>query len=456
MVAELQPLKALPAPRPSIAYRRPLADLWLRPWFDRLSLRFLRRTFFPLSRAWAAAEAAEGDPDSFHTLLGRRLPDDRGLARALALTADQALAWRQAERRWSYLLFGGRAPAPEVLVEAERRRAAAAQDFMAARRFFSGWRRQLPAAQWAVAGPAEVQALHGARLADPAGAYPEPAVPAITRSAAIPAAWGTLSWLRFDSPVLGDQVTVRMQEPPRAGAETPTLILLHGIGMEDEMWRCRADSLDPLLAAGWRILRPEGPWHGRRRPFGFYGGEPVLARGLEGFLTLLQAWVAETAVALDWARRQGGPVALAGISLGSLTAQLYASAASRWSAGAVPDALFLIATCCQVKGAAYDGALARALGLPQRLAEAGWDEAALDPWIALVEPQACAVPSGRTVLLLGRADRVTPFAGGCLLAERWQVPPENLFIRRQGHFSVSLGLSADPAPLRRLAEVVGR
>jgi hypothetical protein len=60
----------------------------------------------------------------------------------------------------------------------------------------------------------------------------------------------------------------------------------------------------------------------------------------------------------------------------------------------------------------------------------------------------------RTVMVLGRADNVTPFAGGLALARQWQVPTENLFLRRQGHFTVALGLWRDAAPLRRLVDLL--
>lgn len=53
-------------------------------------------------------------------------------------------------------------------------------------------------------------------------------------------------------------------------------------------------------------------------------------------------------------------------------------------------------------------------------------------------------------MLLGAADDLTPYAGGLALARRWGVSSENLFRRRQGHFSVSLGLARDAAPLARI------
>jgi hypothetical protein len=68
----------------------------------------------------------------------------------------------------------------------------------------------------------------------------------------------------------------------------------------------------------------------------------------------------------------------------------------------------------------------------------------------LVEPGAEPVVGGeRIVALLGTVDNVTPFAGGEELVRDWAVPEDNLFLRPQGHFSASLGLARDGAPIER-------
>src|SRR3546814_2104258 len=77
------------------------------------------------------------------------------------------------------------------------------------------------------------------------------------------------------------------------------------------------DIAPALTRKGLRVIRPEGPWHGRRRMPGCFGGEPAMAQGPLGLLKLFAAWGAEVAVLIDWARRKGsGPVALGGVSLG--------------------------------------------------------------------------------------------------------------------------------------------
>ena len=442
------------APCPFL-FRRPLADLWLRPWFDWLGLRFVSRFYFPVSRGWASAAEPGCTVEAFraaHALPGAAAP---ALAPALERVARASERYAARHWRWQQAFFGPEDLAPAALAAIECERSEAAHAFMALRQLFGRWRRRLPAAAWSIAGPDEVHRRHGHRLAQPERAYAVPASGEILRSRSAPAAWGSVGWLSFVSPVLADRVTARVEEPAAPRQDRPTLILLHGIAMEDEMWRPRPDPFGRLRAAGWRIVKPEGPWHGRRRLSGTYGGEPVMARGLEGFLTLFEAWVAETALLIAWARRQGGPVVLAGISLGALTAQLLASEARRWPAELSPDALLLIGTSASMPRAAYDGALAKALEMPRRLTEAGWEREQLEPWLTLLEPAECALPPERIVLLLGNRDRVTPFDSGLLLATRWQVPPQNIFRPRQGHFSVALGLTAFPAPLDRLRQVVG-
>ena len=44
-------------------------------------------------------------------------------------------------------------------------------------------------------------------------------------------------------------------------------------------------------------------------------------------------------------------------------------------------------------------------------------------------------------MLLGWHDELMPIEQGLALADRWQVPEENLSVTEQGHFSASLGLS---------------
>jgi hypothetical protein len=186
-----------------------------------------------------------------------------------------------------------------------------------------------------------------------------------------------------------------------------------------------------------------------------------MAQGPLGFLKLFSAWGAEVAVLIDWARRRNGeggsaPVVLGGVSLGALTSQLVAVAAKDWPAALRPDALILIACSENLKDVAFNGSLASLIGLPARLAAQGWTEADIARYLPLMEPRgAPVVPPEKIVMVLGEADDLTPFEGGLALARRWQVPPANLFLRRQGHFSVAFDLARRPQPLDRLVEILG-
>ena len=60
----------------------------------------------------------------------------------------------------------------------------------------------------------------------------------------------------------------------------------------------------------------------------------------------------------------------------------------------------------------------------------------------------------RIVMVLGSRDTLTPYRGGAALAERWEVPPENMFVRPQGHFTTHLAAFNDAAPMHRLAQIV--
>ena len=241
--------------------------------------------------------------------------------------------------------------------------------------------------------------------------------------------------------------------------DPPTLVFPHGICQEREFWDFSPDPVASLVAAGVRLVLPEAPYHGRRRLAGCYGGEPFLARAPLGGLDFCQAAVAEVARLLAWARETtAGPVALGGVSLGAITAQLAASAARHWPEEMRPDALLLLTTSGDMSGMMLEGGLSQALGLPTRLREADWTRETLGPWLSLVEPgDAPGLAPEQVVMVLGEADTITPYGGGLALAERWGVPQANRFISPRGHFTAYFGVAGEPAPLRHFLEVlVGR
>lgn len=457
---DAEPL-TLPAGAGVSAWRALAARGMLWPWMDSLALRLIVGLHLPLSRAWAAALASEGDPAAFWEGLGQAAPEAGaardGVGSAVVAVLRRAAAYREAEAAWQAAFFGPHRVAPGHLAAVQARRVAAAEALMLTRGRFLRLhlRRRLPPLRWQIATPEEVEACQGRRLADPGRAFPALAAAEVIQSQASEGRRGDLSWLRFPAP-LGDTAWARVTTPGGI-ADPPTLIFLHGITIETEMWRDTLDPVAPLTREGIRVIRPEGPWHGRRRLPGFYGGEPVLGRGPLGLLELFQNWVAETSAWIAWARRTSrGPVAVGGISLGALTSQLVLTAARSWPEAQRPDAALLMAGSGDLLATGYEGALPAALDLRPRLAEAGWDAAGIAPWLDLLEPRGRPLLAPeRIFMLIGQADEVAPAETALALARRWALPEANVLLRRhQGHFTLDLGVTTDPEPLLALARLL--
>jgi hypothetical protein len=434
-----------------------LANLVMRPWFDRVALHGIAHWLFPLSRAWAEAADASEPGELAAAIGGVRLPL-RQLERAWRATRRQRQRYQEAAAVWESAFFGPGNPAAETLVEAERCRADAAQAFMAARANFVPFHlvRRLPPIRWSVARPATVEARHGRRLAEPSSAFPARSPDSIEVSRTAPSGDAEIGWIRFETQVGGAPDTAWARViTPRGVKDPPTLVFLHGIAMEPEFLPGDHGIAESMVALGCRVIRAEGPTHGRRRHDRYFGGEPIMAAGPLGMLDLFEAWVGEAAALVAWARRTScGSVALGGLSLGALTAQLAGCAAASWPEEARPDALLLVATSGDVIEVGSGGSLGRALGVPAQLAASGWTPEALACWRPLLEPSVSAVDPARIVMVLGAADDLTPYRGGDALATRWKVPRENVFARAQGHFSVALDLPRRSAPLRRVVEIV--
>ena len=444
--------------------RSPLGGLVARPWFDHAALAFLSGWFFPLSRLWAAARAAEGSIERYRVELPVPLAPrlERALAGRLARFERARAQARASGRAWEDAFFGPAAPAPEALTAAERRRLADRHAYNALRRLFAPFAAQGRAApiRWRIPAPAEVEALYGGVLGDPACAFavPDP-MPPVRISHAFPAAPGRRDyWLRFPSPSarMADDAIARVYEPAGA-ADPPTLIFGHGIGVEFDHWRGVADEVEALVAMGLRVLRPEAPWHGRRLPPGRYGGEQFVATAPCGAFDHFTAAAREWAVLIDWCRQAGrGPVAIGGSSLGAMTAQIVADRARRWPERLRPDAMFLVTHCRRIEEA-MRGRLAGAWGIAEATMAGGWTPELAHRFTPLLDPvDGTAVAPENIVTVLGAYDSVTPYAGARALIDRWGVPPANRFIWRRGHFSVPLTMLRNPAPLARFREVMAR
>ncbi|HEX5476486.1 MAG TPA: hypothetical protein VFX09_01380 [Burkholderiales bacterium] len=465
MSARAEPHSRLEDPAGGWLFHNPFVSFWLRPWLDRAALRAISGVYLPLSRAWAAAVASQGDAKQFWAELPAQ-PGARDAPPPLEEVVRRHRRYGETERAWENGFFGAVAAEPAQLVSLEAQRRLAAKQRMRSYAAFLplALRGRLPKVKWDIRSPQAVAASHAGRLGSREQAFPAPVLPAVVRSHAVAGPLGDQFWLRFASPALkargeegpNAEAWAHVYEPDIPASDRPTLISLHGICMEPEYWPDAQDLLPALSGQGVRVIRAEAPWHARRRIEGHYSGEPILARGPLGLLGLLEAWIPEIAVLITWARNSAsGPVAIGGLSLGALTSQVALTAAAHWPAEMRPDAALLIATSGDLLDIVERGSLAAGIGLPAQLSAAGWTTAELTRWLTLATPVGePALPAERIVMVLGSADSVTPFAGGQALAGRWRLPPENLFTSTRGHFSAALAAVTDDAPLRRLLRIL--
>jgi len=443
-------------------FRRNLAGYALAwPWFDGLGAWMLRRLYFPASRLWAAAELADGSAERFWEAVPmRRRLEHSGRLEAVLARCDRAQARARAlEAEWQRVFFGAEESTPNYRSAVEAARLGSRHAYNAARRLFLFLLdRHVPRARRETATPAEVAAIYGDARRDlaPFAAAPDP-MPAIEVSRAIPGLAGADYWLRFRSPSsrLGDMVYARVHEPHGA-ADAPTVIFGHGICVEFDHWRGLIDEADTLCKAGFRVIRPEAPWHGRRAPAGYFGGERLIATYPAGLLDALLGALQEWAVLADWSRKTSrGALAFGGTSLGAQMAQLAADRAREWPQRLRPDGLFLITHCGRMAEAAQRGEMAKIVGGAEEAERKGWTLEEVDSYAAILDPRPQpAVAPDRIVTVLGRRDVVTPFASALSLIDGWQVPGENRFVWDRGHFSIPMALIRNTTPIARFREAM--
>jgi hypothetical protein len=450
-----------PGPRrglkgPARVFAGPVGAVLARPWLDRVLMRALRGAYFPLSRAWGAAEASEGDPERFWADLGvpRRL-DHRDAWIGRLARFEQARATSEAvAQAWQEAFFGTAEPSAVRLQAMEAARMDCAQAYGATRRLFvSTLGARVPSVRTMIPTPEEVEAA-----IEPDSLFRAPATfGRVRESRRVAGAVGTDHWLFFDSPSarVGGIATARVHTPDGV-SDPPTVILGHGVCVEFDQWQGLIDESIALVRRGIRVIRPEAPWHGRRRPRGYFGGERMIAAFPLGALDLFSASVGEWAVLADWAiRTSRGPLAFGGSSLGALTSQLAASAAHDWPDAIRPRALFLVTHSDQMSVAMTTGPLSTMWVDPSAAAEKGWTEETARRALEPLEPsRPPVVRPERIVSVLGAQDVITPFTTGRALVERWRVPPENVFISNRGHFTIPMSLMRDPRPVDRFAAII--
>lgn len=444
--------------------RRAVAGTLLaRPWFDRIALSGLKHVMFPASRLWAAAQLADGDLEQFLQAVPMAAPknDPYRLTRSLAAIAQTRVAAEAMDAEWQRVFFGDRAT-----TALHRRATEAARLDLRHANHASRWplrarlRADVPRARLAIETPEAVAAIYGGgratfnRLASPPERMPE-----VEQSRSFPTPLGVDYWLRFGSPSarLGDTVYARVHEPIDS-TNAPTIIFGHGICVEFDQWKGLLDECRALVQRGFRVIRPEAPWHGRRAPVGYFGGERTIGAFPMGLLDSFAGALQEWAVLTDWVRqRSAAPVVYGGSSLGAMTAQLAAVRAGDGPARLRPDALFLVTHTGDMAAAVMDGALSTLWAKPADIEQAGWTRESARDFLSLINPEeAMPLPGHRIVSILGRRDKILPFESGRLLVQRWKVPAANGFIWDRGHFSVPTTLIRSTAPLDRLAQVVGK
>jgi hypothetical protein len=428
-----------------------------RPWLDWVILHLVTRLYMPLSRAWAAALDAGSSVERFRLEIGCDLPERAVPKRAFAKVAALKAAYEAADATWLAAFFGKADPGPAALRDAERRWRRASDRLMNARWLFLPLvlRHKLPAARFRIPTIDEVEATYGPVRSDPDKAFALPGrLPAVERSHAIEHGWGREYWLRFASPGPDRDTAWAHVYEPLAAENAASLIYGHGLSVELEAYDGMVDGLAGLVGRGIRVIRLEAPWHVRRRPAGWYGGERFVATQPLGALELLPTAAREMGILAGWCRQQGrGRVAIGGISMGALTAQLAAMRARAWPERHRPDVLFLVTTSDNVAALAFESGISRGVALPEALHAGGWNEANLNAFGAIIDPGLMApLLPANIVMVLGRFDAVTPCRRGASLAEHWNLPGRNLFLYDRGHFTVPIGMFRDRAPLERLVE----
>jgi len=454
--------QALPAEKGAINWMRgPLGGLFTSPWFDRLSTVLLRRLYLPLSRLWAMADIAAGSTAKFLEVSGYQLSAAqlKRLDRVLYEFEASRAAVTAIDKAWDEAFFSQNETVASELVSLEqaRKNTHQAHNYLRRRlRFLLSFKP--PTSCYQIPTQESVESIYGDIRKSPNDYFAPPSeMPPIEESRRLKASDGHHFWIRFPSPSkrTNDTVYARVHEPFNV-KNPPTIIYGHGICVEFDYLNGLIDEVDTLCRMGFRVVRPEAPFHGRRRPQGYYGGEFISATSPIGVLDTFTAAITERAVLMDWCRRTSdGPVTMGGSSLGALIAQLLAGQCLNWPEALRPDALLLLMHCAKLEDALIHGSIAKLFGALEAKHEKGWSVANVSDYFRAISPaKEIAVSPGNIVSVLGRYDEATPYAGGLDLIEQWNIPATNQFLWPQGHFSLPIAMTRNHAPLRRFDEVV--
>jgi len=440
----------------------PLGGLIARPWLDTLVLYFLKHWFFPLSRLWAAARAAEGDPQKFIEQVPLQQPNTserRAITAALHQFERARLKAFSIDQLWRDSFFGAQAVAEERLPIIEEMRLDFRTDYNMTRRKFRRLRRLVKTSvRMNPPTPDDVAMQFGENGGKLSGYFDLPETfPEVVVSRSIPTSAGKDYWLRFPSPDphMDDMVYARVHEPA-AVKNPPTLIFGHGMGVEFDHYHLLLDEIGPLTKLGIRVIRPEAPWHGRRVLPGHYGGEQFLSNLPISIFNFVSAQHKEWSTIIDWCRNNSsGPVAIGGSSLGAQSAKAIAMSAINWPEQQRPDALLLITHNMHMYEAALEGVLSDIWNLGDAMRAAGWHHESEKSWLQRIDPPRPVAISGKNIVsVLGTEDNVTLITSALAQMDHWNIPAENRFCYKRGHFSVPLGMLNNDEPLQRFATVL--
>jgi hypothetical protein len=446
-----------------VLFRSPLGALLAKPWVDEAGLFGLKRWYFPLSRLWAAANAAGDDTGRFRDEIGAPVAawPETYLRSVLARNATRKADADAARRAWEISLFDG---GPDDCLRLDRRRRAAATRHLATRASFYPllFPTRPPSARWEIDQPMAVERDLGSALARPDSLYDVAIdIGTITVSQPVMKAGLRQYWLRALTPAPrlhrrpgSETLYARVVEP--ADPACPTLIFGSGLCLEFELLTVTRDPGARLADLGWRVVEPISPYHGLRAMPGRYGGEPFFAAGPTSSIDLITGQAIESALLIAWCRRRfGGKVALAGISMTSFVAQQVVSRCHLWPAEARPDGVMLISHSGRIEDVTFGGALAVTLGLDRALARTGWSREALARLSHLIDPAARpAIAPANIVSVLGETDRWVPYDDGLAVAQQWRLPEANVFRYPLGHLGMPVQLTRDAAPFERLRQAL--
>lgn len=433
-----------------------------RPWLDRCILYLLKNWFFPLSRLWAAARAAEGDVDRFIQQVPLQKPNKsqrKAIASALQQFERARLKAFSIEQLWHSYFFGEDDVSEERLPIVEEMRLDFRTSYNMTRKKFRRLRKLVKTSvQMNPPTPQEVTKQFGDSGENLTGYFELPDIfPDVQVSRSIPTESGRDYWIRFASPSkqMSDQVYARVHEPEGI-SNPPTLIFGHGMSVEFDHYHQLLDEVTQLTRLGIRVIRPEAPWHGRRVLPGHYGGEQFLSKLPVSIFDFVAAQHQEWASIINWCRQNSsGPVAIGGSSLGAQSAKAIAMNATQWPNYLKPDAMLIITHSQHMYEAALDGVLSDIWNLGDAMRNAGWHQDTEKYWLKMIDPvQTCCVKGENIVTVYGSVDTVTPIRSALSQMDAWSVPDENRFQYQRGHFSIPLGMIHNDEPLLRFATVI--